>query len=421
MSARAHIAFLASLLLGAALAAPALGGELLQGDHIAVRGFGTAGVACFSSEATLFTRDERPDGPGYDSDCDARLDSLLGLQLDASLGDQFEATLQATSYFRADGGFAPELTLANVRWLPSESLAVRLGRMQSAMFLVTEYRNIHYLQPWVRPPGEVYQLVTTYLHDGVEVTHFRRLGDWGLGMHAGLAHADYEVPPGYERHGTDTAEARFGYLGAELRRDAWLMKIGYTRGKASYSTAEIDALLDALRGYGQLLGQPGLVRLADDLSLDDKDVAIFAAGLRYEDDRWLFLAEYGFRRLDSFYRDTEGAYVSVGRRFGEWMPYATAARRWSSPSGVKNAVPAGLAPLDAYVDGLLASTNADRTTLALGLSRRLGEHASLKFQVDWIRPDADSTAPFGITVDAYRNSGERDSERLMSLNLDFVF
>ena len=295
---------------------------------------------------------------------------------------------------------------------------MRVGRMQNPLFMASEYRNVLYLQPWVRPPGEVYNLATTYLHDGIELTHYGHAGDWNLSLLGGLGHSKFAVPRGYETNATDNAEADFGYLGVNLQQGNWLVKAGYAFGQASYSNPGIDGLLDTLRTAGQVF--PALYHLADELALKDSRIDILSIGTRFEDDDWLLQAEYGYRHIDSFYRDGHGAYLMAGRHFGDWTPYGILSRRWSRDTAIRNTVPAMLAPLDAYVDALLASTNADRTSLALGLSRKLGDQAILKFQIDWIKPDSDSVSPFGVPVPGYAVA-DRQTERLITLNLDFAF
>jgi hypothetical protein len=369
--------------------------EVADAPPVALRGFGTLGVACYSADDHDFLREERPDGPGDSRRCDGKLDSLLGLQLDANISDNLEGTLQFVSYHRADDSFTPDLTQANLRWQINEAFALRAGRIQSPMFLVSSYRNLQHVQPWVRPPIEIYNLIAAYSIDGLELSHRQSLGDWNLSLLGGLGKTRLDASNDNRPSDPDEIKAKFGFLSAQLERGPWRRKGGLTSGRVSYSSPELDAALSFLENG---LGAP---QLAADLAMDNKRMLLLGFGASYETDDWLVQSEYLYRTIDAVQRDQHGAYLLAGRRFGDWMPYAILAGRWSQSQGIEDqaVTPQQYAFAKMLVDG----TKYDRTSLALGISRRLGEQATLKLQVDWIDP--------------YNHS----VEQLTTLNLDFVF
>ncbi|GAB6141528.1 hypothetical protein JCM14076_22570 [Methylosoma difficile] len=369
--------------------------ELLDNGKLSLRGFGTIGGACYTADNYDFSRENLPDGPGKSRRCDPQLDSKLGLQLDAALTDSLQATVQGISYHRADGSFTPELTQANLRWAVSDDSSIRLGRMQTPLFFVSEYRNVLHAQPWVRPPVELYNLVPIYSIDGLEFGHRITWSSWRLQLNVGGAHSAFDTPRVFVSGQTDPIEAGIGYLDIRLEHQAWLFKANLMGGKMTYDAKLVNDLLLFVDKA-----------LANELNNTNKDFLLFGFGARYETNEWLLQSEYLFRRIDSFFRDQQGAYLMAGRHFGNWMPYGIVARRWSQSQGKENLA---ADPFQyAIAKSIVEVTYTDRTSFSLGLSRRLGEQAIVKLQTDFIKGDS-GTAQAG------------DFEQLVTLNLDFVF
>ena len=128
------------------------------------------------------------------------------------------------------------------------------------------------------------------------------------------------------------------------------------------------------------------------------------------------MTEIAYRNIDGFFRDQYGAYVTLGRHFGPWMPYTTLAKRWSS--GPDSDSRAG--SLRPEVEALLAGTRFDTSSVSLGLSREITEQAIVKFQADWIKADKDSWGLYTNHAADY-NFANPDSDWLYTLSLDFVF
>lgn len=412
MIRKAHYA---GLLLGALLLHTA---AAAAEPNARIAGFGTVGLSCFSRDSADFINNEQPYGPGRSGRCDAGIDSALGLQFDVAMTPTLEFGLQAVADRNADRSFTPELTVAQLRWQATERLTLRAGRMPSAAFLHAENRAVRYSQPWLRAPLEVYGLAPLYSNDGVEAIYQTSLGAWRAEWQGGLSTIDFDLPISNTRE-MNGVEGKQAFLALLLHQGNTQFKIGYGYSRLSFRNRAIDTLLGALR---TLPGGAGAA-LADDLAVDDTPAGLFAVGFQREQEQWLLLSEFGYRTVDGFERDQYGAYVTLGRRLGNWFPYATLARRWTrgpdTDSRAQLYGPAVAIP----VDTLLAATRTDSRRLSLGLSRELHPQAILKLQLDHIRPDRDS---FGLYTNhayaygdpAYRRPG---SDWLFALSLDFVF
>lgn len=380
-------------------------------DHPSLSGFGTLGMSCFTSRSADYAATFQPEGPGRSSGCDAGLDSLLGLQMDWKISESVDIRAQATANRNVDRGFAPELNVAQLRWKATDALTLRLGRSPNPSFLHSENRKVRYSMPWVRPPQEVYGLSALYSSDGVEAIYENQLGDWRAEWHGGVTRSSFSTP---ENNSKDTfrSDAVGGFSNLTLFGRNTLFKAGYTQGRASYGMGEMNILFDALRLYQGASGKA----LVNDLAVHDAAFHLLTFGARYEHDDWLLMGEFGYFTIGKFVRDQYGSYVTLGRQLGPWMPYVTLAKRWTR--GRTTDSRAGL--LRQPVEELLKSTRFDTSSVALGLSREVTDHATLKFQVDWVQPGKNSWGLYSNQSPAY-NFDKPGSDWLFTLNVDFVF
>src|SRR5690606_27859541 len=119
-------------------------------------GFGTVGVVHNSEDHADFATDFGPDGAGYSDSWSANPDSRLGFQVDAQFSERFSAVVQALSEYDYNGSHSPRVTLAHVKYAFTPALSLRLGRIASPTFMLSDYRKVGYAMPWLRPPVEVY-------------------------------------------------------------------------------------------------------------------------------------------------------------------------------------------------------------------------------------------------------------------------
>jgi hypothetical protein len=377
-----------------------------------ISGFGTLGISCFSNSEADFRRDDVSKGPGRTSRCTGELDSKVGIQGDWGLTDTLEASLQATAIHNADDNFKPQLTLANLRWQFADNWKVRIGRMQNPNFIYSEYRNVNYAQPWARPPGEVYNMLPTFLHDGIEFLYSSKFNDWKLLYHMGIAQSDFNFPLSNTSQSLDVT-IQTSYLNISAEKGSWLLKAGVAPSRSDATSPMVESLLTGLRAAGQWT-------LADDIEIKNKSYTLYSVGVNYDDGNWLFAGELLTRPTGGFVQQPTTAYLSIAKRFGPWAPYASIARLTGRQDDAHNTLPAAH-PLFAQVEGLLSSTHdLDRTTLSLGVSREITDQFTLKVQADFIKPDNNSWGDH-INHSANYNFADPDVDTLFTVNLDFVF
>lgn len=372
-------------------------------------GFATVAVACFSGDDADYVAYGQPDGPGRSRRCDAGTDSLLGVQLDAEVDDRLSLALQMVADQDEDGHYDPRIEVAQLRWRVDDKVSLRLGRMPAPAFLFSETRQVRFAQPWVRPPQSVYGLVPVHASDGVELIVNNAIGGWYAEWQFGWSEKTFEAPlPNSSR--TASIDSRGGFLYLTLDSGGTRLKVGYGYNETTLRNRNVTQLLGGLRTFSSG------ARLADDLEVEDSPMHSFALGAQHESAGWLLLAEAGYISVDGYPRDQFGAYVTVGRHFGAWMPYLSFEQR--KTYGDDTDPRAG--PLRAQVDTLLAATRYDGQTVSAGLSRALGDSAMVKLQIDRVQPDNDSWGQLSNHGPGYRFD-DPQAEWLATLSLDFVF
>lgn len=376
-----------------------------------LRGFGTASLSCFSSDDADYITNNQPKGPGISGRCDTGLDSLLGLQFDAEIAQQFEFGLQIIADRNADASYDPDVSVAQLRWHASDALTFRIGRMPTPTFLHSEDRQVRFAMPWVRPPLEVYGLIPTLYNDGAEFVLDTQWNNWHLEWQGGISRFDFEIPELITKGALTDVETKNMYLNVLIRNPNTLIKLGYFKFKVTAPSTATDALFDALR----MFGGPSGAELASDLEIKNSDSHLISIGIRHETNNWLAMSEFAYRTIDSYLRDQYGAYATIGYHFDSWMPYVTLARRWSKGPSTDDRAGA----FTQSVEDLLAF-KFDSTSISFGLSRELSERMTLKMQADWIQPDDNSRGLF-INNSADYDLDNPDSDWLLTLSLDFVF
>lgn len=371
-----------------------------------INGYGTFGFSCFSNDYADYTYEERPEGPGYTRQCSFELDSNLGIQANWELNQDMQATLQATSFHRNEDDFTPEMTLAYLQWQASGQQRFRIGRVQNPNFLYSEYRLIHFAQPSARPQRDLYTILSTSYFDGIEFLNHSQLGDWQAEWHFGLGSASYDLL------GLDiSVDSVYALL--TLEQNSWLFKIGLAPSLFTVQAPFLDSIFDGLRSFGE-------DELADDLEMDDARSTIFSLGMRFDNGDWLVVGEFATRPSEGFGQQGTSAYITLGRRYGLWMPNITLARHTGRQDDADNTLDPTHPMYDA-VEQLLSFVNdSHRTTLAFGLNREINEKSTLKLQVDFIQPDRNSRADYGNVQNEY-DATDPELDTLFTLNLDFVF
>ena len=259
-------------------------------------------------------------------------DSLAGMQLTAPISDKVEAILQivARAYPLVTTVSKYELNAnwAYLKYQPFDSLSIKAGRILVPMYLLSQYFDIAYAYPWLKPPQEVYGTLPVPPANGVIASWVADLAsDWQLELepfvfasNGSLSIASNSVSLQLKNY--------LGIAGALSNHDLTLRAV-YLAGEALFNNGNPITFATT----PVVLQLPSFNTVA----------SYFSVGLRYDKDNILLLSEYARRNSpNSYLPDSIAWYVTGGYRFGKWMPLLTYAELKTAHNDRISQIPAAL-------------------------------------------------------------------------------
>ena len=347
------------------------------------KAFGTLAAIGTDNDNIGFRRDYTQDY-GANSHWGLGTDSRLGLQLDADFSREFHAAVQWVARNHAGNFIEQNLEWAFLRWRPRDDLDLRLGRLGFDAFLLSDYRNVGYAYPWMRPPSDFYGPLFTYHFDGADLARRFSLGEGYLTLKAYAGHSNDDTLA--QQPGAAVATLEMALFGGNLVYESgnWRARIGYTH-LTPLRDIPLQTLRAALEAPQVRAAWPGAGAVFDALSIQGKQLHFSAVGLAYDDGAWPLQAEAAYISSNiAWLPDIATAYLSLGRRFGGVTLYALGGVGQSVGYHVSVPQPLAqtpaLAGLAAKADSLLNGNGVDQASASLGARWDVHENAALKAQ-----------------------------------------
>jgi hypothetical protein len=394
--------------------------DLPSASMFTVGGFGTLGVVHSDQPLADFTSSPLEGaGAGHSHAWSIAVDSLLAAQVGAQITPQLSALLQVMSQENADASFSPQVEWAYLKYKLSPDFSVRVGRTDLDVFLLTDSRNIGFTYPWVRPPIELYNLVSATNSDGVDFSYRHDVagGSDTIDASIGDSHYHYPIP---NSHATGTSKATEQFSLVDTFQRGWTtLRLNY--GQAHLTLPTLEPLFDAFREFG-----PQGVGVADLYDVNDRILTFYGLSAAYEPGTWFLMAELGRIDAHSVLGEATGWYVSSGRRFGKITPYATYAQTRPNTSvrasGLElSALPpsraGAAAALNAELNAALAGVASQRTS---SLGARLDLTSSIDLKLQWDHTDLGANS-HGWLTNVQPGFRPGSSLNVISATLDFVF
>jgi len=387
------ISVLCVSLAGQAL--PALAATSIEG--ISISGFLTAGATYADKQlltgtvpGTMATNAVSQDGnientPGFTSD------SRLGLQISAKVNPDISVTGQLLAKANKDNSNV-EADWAFASYRVNEPITIRAGKIKFPTFLISDYYEVGYAYPWIRPPQEVYSSNPITSLNGVDVLAKLRFGDMSLlfqpyyGVSRGAqALVPQEVLPalpapyGSVIYTDFTADALHGF-NLSLSSDIFTVRYGTLQTKVNASA------------FGVFQDNAKFTSLG--ATMDWHNVVLYSEGFKREIDG---LANVAFP-------NQKGWYTTLGYRFGKWLPLYTTARLSDNDNPTN-----------------LGGTPLKQSSQTLGLRYELGSGASLKVEAQKVTPEKGTR---GLLIYDPNGAGVKDpgdNVMIYGIALDVVF
>jgi hypothetical protein len=334
-------------------------GAVFAGDHgwsdiVTIRGFATAAYQKTDQSNAVYNG-ELVDGGIYDDG--SMMGTRYGLNINAVVNDkvsvysQFIATRHEAYALELDWGFVN----VNV----NNNLDLRVGRIKYPGGLLSEYVAVSNAYPWIAPPQDMYSE-----HVGAsQAVHESFSGMSLLAMHSS---GDM----------TYSANLFTGEVAEEL----------VNRKKFSGVTLEAnwdDIIIVQAAVNSSVMQTDGAMPVMDDVKHD-----ITQFGLKIDWNDVVVYSEFADVDMGDFkFGEAKTGYLTLGYRFGDWMPHITVSNLEKSQNANT-----GMMMLGAIIRPF------EQTTTTLGLRWDVMGSTSVKFEISNIELDSidDTVAGYGM-------------------------
>ncbi|CAH0529546.1 hypothetical protein [Vibrio hippocampi] len=373
----------------AAFVAFACSAQAASLDDIKISGFGSVGVGKSTNDVGY---------AGYtDEKFDTKQDTIAGIQFDFAINDKAKFTTQVVANGRYD--FEPEFETAYLSY-KFDSVTARAGILRTPFFMYSDYVDVGYAYPMIRPSQEVYEHIIINNYTGGDLLIPFDIGDTTLLLQpfAGISQVDEADSP----YGEVDLNKTFG-LTAHWYVDDFTFRASYATATTSYSAPSSVELL-GLTGYAEEM-------------LDDQDALFASIGAQYDNGQLLAVVEAVRIEVDGRYSDSDAFSGLVGYRFGEIMPYASIGWKQSTDDEERETAVPGYDSILAYEQ---AVNNFETISYSVGTRWDFAQNMALKLDVTY----ADFKGTSGRlaeNVDDTTAAIKEDDTLVYSASVDFVF
>jgi len=290
----------------------------------------------------------------------------VGVQLYSALTDKVSVTVALTAE-GGQSGYSVEPEWAYGTYQFNDDWGLRMGRYKGPFYMVSDYRDVGYAYPWVRPPEEVYSTNPIKSLNGLDLVFQKSHQNvnyllefyGGSGSHETLVntnlapalcgpscpYAATDVPFGFETYNS------LGF-NASVGTEAVTFRAGYYDTKVNAAPL-ISAESGSFLGLGLIVDWRNFVLYSEYIQRDTEDTT----------------------NMRVAFPDQNAWYATLGYRFRTVLPYVT------------------FADLD---EGNDASPFALRqSSVALGLRWDIDDAAAIKFEAKQIDADVSDFSSFG--------------------------
>ncbi len=319
-------------------------------------GFLTAGFAMHDQEDATYL-DTITDDIRFDND------SKFGLQMTADVAENMQAVAQILAA-GSDENFDLDIEWAYVDWQLNNVMSLRAGKVKEPVFLISDYIEVGYAYPWIRPPQEVYRNNPITTINGMEALFQTNLSNMSLIFQPYLG-TNTEAVPG--TNGAIQFDASNFYGAAlQLASRAFTLQMSFlqTDVATSGSILGTGTTTDPVTGASHATLTPFNAQ---------GEASLVSAGLSWDVNNFVGYTEYVTRdiseaQMEAIFPDQDAWYVTLGYRMGNFLPHITVANSEATP-----------------VTG--GSRGVTQDSVTLGVRYEINNSATFKFEVQSITPD----------------------------------
>lgn len=250
-------------------------------------------------------------------------DSILGGQANISIAKNWDSVVQVVLQDRAYQEFNNFVELVFIRYRPTRNWAIRAGRLNSDLYLLSEYPYVGYAYLWARPPHEYYSYASAGgRYEGADVEYNQALLNGFLRVKLAVGETTAKL-----QSDSDIFFIDFNNLitlSSTYSINEWTIRFSASQTSlGSYEFGELSDFIDILNTIPPQLW-PQANEFAADLDTQNKKVTYYAFGLTYDSENWLIQSELGVSNSQWLVAPPNlSAYISVGYRFDEFTLYSS--------------------------------------------------------------------------------------------------
>lgn len=339
-------------------------------------------------------------------------DTNVGIQITKYIQDDVNVTVQL--YAEGYSDFDVEATWAFIEWEPNDMFQFRAGRVRTNPYMLSDYVNVAYAYPWIRPPQEVYSQIPISNFTGFDMRFRLHIGtrDLSLSGFWGSTSGELTFPVGPNSSLLDIIDMQLRHLvsfNIKFGDEVFSVRAGYEATEVNlYPNSGtlmggLNDFVNTMIGYGML--GPDYVNY---FSAENAHGSFMGVGYQFDWNNIVSMGELVQRRFSTpIVSNPIGWYLMGGYRVKQLLPHITFAREKIADNDVRhfnssvnsflmNPPPFGLGspvPLDTIAQALIGTSYyysggaGNQTSVTLGIRWDIIDGVALKAEYCHVHPD----------------------------------
>ncbi|CZF78912.1 hypothetical protein GCE9029_01134 [Grimontia celer] len=394
------------------------------GELVQLSGFGNISAIHSGTEKFGFVYDLTKEGVFDEWSLEAG--SSVGLQLNASLSDDWDFVIQGVVQDRIENDLNKSITWAFLRYKVSPDVTVRVGRIATPIYMLSEYRDVGFAYLWTKPITDFYANIPVTSLNGGDIAYTTPLGNGVIEAKVFGGQSDVSINTIYESYEVTLSPL----IGTKLSyfTDQWILSGSAATAKVDEGNPATTLITNSSSNPSIFQAWPSLQSSLQDFEFENTRFYYYSLGAQYETGDWNIQTELSYTDADwPFFPDLAAGYTSVGRTINDLTVYGFASKAKSvgeiyeleaPPTALLSNPQIGGAY--ALIKGNLDARVIDQETIGIGARYDINSQLSLKGQFErtwlnnnriggWSVDEQGLTAPVPDHIDT------------ISISLSFVF